>query len=78
MSSKEDKVHYTSPDHHRLMHFNFKQNHFPHCRHLHLLDQELGSIALDAPEGHNNLWAKTRQAFQYVYRHHKVGEIVCF
>ena len=34
--------------------------------------QELGSVALDAPEGHDNLWAKTRQAFQYVYKHHKV------
>ena len=29
-------------------------------------------MALDVPEGHDNLWAKTREAFRYVYQHHKV------
>ena len=38
----------------------------------HLQHQKLGSVALDAPEGYAHLWAKTRQAFRYVYHHHKV------
>ena len=28
-------------------------------------DAELGSIGLGVPEGHDNLWAKTREAFRY-------------
>ena len=27
-------------------------------------DEELGSVALGVPEGHDNLWAKTREAFR--------------
>jgi len=33
-------------------------------------DEELGSVALGVPEGHDNLWAKTREAFRYVYKNH--------
>ena len=34
--------------------------------------QELGTVALNVSEGRDNLWTKTRQAFHFVYHHHKV------
>ena len=33
-------------------------------------DMELGTIALPVNEGRNNLWDKTKSAFQYVYQNH--------
>lgn len=33
-------------------------------------DQELGSIALPVGEGRDNLWAKTKEAFKYIYKNH--------
>lgn len=30
-----------------------------------------GSIALDVEEGRDNLWTKTRKAFQYIYENHR-------
>lgn len=33
-------------------------------------DTELGSIALPVIEGRDNLWAKTKAAFKYIYKHH--------
>lgn len=33
-------------------------------------DSGLPVVALDVPEGRNNLWAKTRAAYKYVYEHH--------
>ena len=37
-----------------------------------LLFKELGSVALNLKEGRENLWAKTRQAFRYIYHRYKV------
>ena len=37
-----------------------------------MLFKELGSVALDLKEGRDNLWAKTRQAFRYIYHHYNV------
>jgi hypothetical protein len=34
------------------------------------VDPELGSIALPVKEGRNTLWDKTKNAFQYIYKHH--------
>lgn len=33
-------------------------------------DKELGSVALPVHEGRDNLWAKTKEAFKYIYKHH--------
>lgn len=34
------------------------------------LDEQLNVVALPVPEGRNSLWAKTKEAFKYVYQNH--------
>lgn len=33
-------------------------------------DEELESVTLPVKEGRNNLWAKTKEAFLYIYKNH--------
>lgn len=35
-----------------------------------LVDPELESIALPVKEGRDHLWAKTKAAFEYIYKYH--------
>jgi len=34
-------------------------------------DSQLPAVGLNVSEGHENLWGKTRAAFEYVYRHYR-------
>jgi len=34
-------------------------------------DSQLPAVGLNVTEGHDNLWGKTRAAFQYVYTHYR-------
>ena len=34
-------------------------------------DSRLPAVGLSVPEGHDNLWGKTRAAFAYIHRHHR-------
>ncbi|KAG5666439.1 hypothetical protein PVAND_014467 [Polypedilum vanderplanki] len=64
----------TNPSNHKLKAIHVKSTWGPHCDKLLFMssnyDPELNSIALPVREGRNNLWAKTKEAFKYVYKNH--------
>lgn len=64
----------TSPSNHKKKAIHVKKTWGKRCNKLIFMsskeDPELGSVALPVKEGRNNLWAKTKEAFKYVYEHH--------
>lgn len=64
----------TSPANHKKKAIHVKKTWGKRCNKLIFMssveDTELGSVALPVKEGRNNLWAKTKEAFKYVYAHH--------
>ena len=63
----------TTPENHKKKAFFVKQLWGSRCNKLLFFststDAELGSIALPVKEGRNTLWDKTKNAFQYIYKH---------
>lgn len=53
---------------HFLEKFDWNKIHL--CYVCQFTDPELESIALPVKEGRNNLWAKTKEAFKHIYKHH--------
>lgn len=64
----------TSPKNHRKKAIHVKKTWGKRCNKILFMssveDSELGSVALPVKEGRDNLWAKTKEAFKYVYQHH--------
>lgn len=64
----------TSPANHKKKAIHVKKTWGKRCNKILFMssvkDPELDSIALPVKEGRNNLWAKTKEAFKYVYQHH--------
>lgn len=64
----------TSPKNHKKKAIHVKKTWGKRCNKLIFmsseLDSELESVALPVQEGRNNLWAKTKEAFKYVYQNH--------
>lgn len=64
----------TSPANHKKKAIHVKKTWGKRCNKLLFMssvgDPELESIVLPVKEGRDNLWAKTKEAFKYVYTHH--------
>ena len=64
----------TNPDNHKTKAIYVKNTWGKRCNKLLFMssetDLELGAVALPVDEGRDNLWDKTKSAFQYVYRNH--------
>lgn len=64
----------TNPDNHHSKARHVKRTWGSRCNKVIFMssaeDRELGTVPLPVSEGRNNLWAKTKEAFKYVYKHH--------
>lgn len=64
----------TTPKNHQKKARHVKRTWGSRCNRLLFMstteDPELESIALPVQEGRNNLWAKTKEAFIHIYKHH--------
>ena len=64
----------TNPANHKTKAIHVKNTWGKRCNKLLFMssetDLELGAVALPVNEGRDNLWDKTKSAFQYVYQNH--------
>lgn len=64
----------TSPENHKQRAIHVKKTWGSRCNKLLFMstavDAELHAIKLNASEGRTKLWGKTKEAFQYIYKHH--------
>merc|ERR1711892_1119160 len=65
----------TGPTNHYRKAVHIKSTWGEHCNTLLFMsseeDKDLGAVALNVSEGRENLWAKTKESFRYVYEHHR-------
>ena len=64
----------TDPENHKTKALHVKRTWGKRCNKILFMstqnDTELETIALPVGEGRDNLWAKTKEAFKYIYKHH--------
>ena len=64
----------TNPKNHKTKAIHVKRTWGKRCNKILFMstqnDTELETIALPVGEGRDNLWAKTKEAFKYIYKHH--------
>lgn len=64
----------TNPKNHKKKAIHVKRTWGKRCNKILFMssteDPEIESIALPVKEGRENLWAKTKEAFKYIYKHH--------
>jgi len=64
----------TTPENHKTKAIHIKKTWGRRCNKLLFMsskaDADLGAVALPVGEGRDNLWDKTKSAFQYVYQNH--------
>lgn len=64
----------TSPDNYASRAIHMKRTWGKRCNKLIFMstvkDDDIGAVALPVSEGRPSLWAKTREAFKYIYKNH--------
>ncbi|XP_075151384.1 glycoprotein-N-acetylgalactosamine 3-beta-galactosyltransferase 1 [Haematobia irritans] len=64
----------TNPKNHQTKARHVKRTWGKRCNKLLFMssaeDKDLGTVALNVEEGRNNLWAKTKEAYKYIYENH--------
>lgn len=64
----------TNPKNHKTKARHVKRTWGKRCNKLIFMssaeDPDLGTVALPVSEGRNNLWAKTKEAYKYIYNNH--------